>query len=189
MHILGNKDSKIYLYKVQHNKKEYIETWKKELPEGIEYHCRKRISSDKYIFLQNSRPVDEETVCYDESQTKTMELDIQGEIIDSSNHEVFHQQGTRGKKDWQIIVHKCGMGEISTSGVLASALHNLHLDQHRTLKPPSPHRWDSVLSVCRTELMYVTVECCTKTMDIFDEYGREYYALKLYFIAEISIRQ
>ena len=174
---------------MQHNEKEYIETWKKELPDGMEYHCHKGISSDEYIFLQNSRHVDEETVCYDESQTKTVELDIQGELIDSSNDEVFHQQGTRGKKDWQIIVHKFAMGEISTSGDLASALQNLHLDQRRTLKPPSPHRWGSVLSVCRTELIYATVECCTKTMDIFDEDGRKYYAMKLCSIAEISVRQ
>ena len=187
--ILGDWDSERYLYKMQHNGKGYIETWKKELPDGMKYDCNKGVSSDEYIFLQNIRPIDEKTVCYDNSVTKTTELYIQGELTDSISDEVFYKQGTLGKKNWQIIVHKPVMEGQSTSGGLASALQNLQLDRHRILKPPSAHRWGSRLSVCRMKLGYVVVEYFTSSMDIFDEDGRKSYALKLYFIAVISVRK
>ena len=183
--ILCDQDSERYLYKMQHNGKGYIETWKKELPDGMEHHCYKGISSDENIFLQNY--VDEKTVCYDKSLTKTTELYIQGRLIDSISDEVFYAQGTSWQTDWQIIVHKTVMEGKPTSGNLASALQTLQLGRHKTLKPPSPHEWDCRLSVCRVKLGYVVVECDTSSMDIFDEDGRKYYALKLYFITEISV--
>ena len=172
---------------MQHNGKKYIETWKKRLPGEMMYDCYKGISSDQYVFLQRSE--DEKTVCYDKSLTKTTELYIQGELIDIISDEVFYRQGAWGKRDWQIIVHNTVMEGKSTSSDLASALQNLQLVQHKILKPPSPHGWNKCLSVCRVKLCYVVVESNTKSMDIFDEDGRKYYALKLYYITEISVRK
>ena len=94
-------------------------------------------------------------MCYDNALTKTTELHIQGRLIDSISDEVFYAQGTAGKRDRQIIVHKTVMAGISTSSDLTSALQNLQLDQHKTLKPPSPHGWARWLSVCRVKLGYV----------------------------------
>ena len=183
--ILSDWDSERYLYKMLHNGNEYIETWKKELPDEMVCGCNKGVSSDEYIFLQNDR--NGKTVCYDKSLTKTTELYIQGRLIDSISDEVFYGQGTAGKRDRQIIVHKTVMEGKSTSGGLASALQYLQLDRHKTLKPPSPHKWGSALSVCRVKLSYLVVEWSNRSMDIFDEDGRKCYALKLYFITEISV--
>ena len=186
--ILSDGDSKRYLYKMQHNGEEYKETWKNELPDAVEYDCYIRISSEGCIFLQNKK--DKKILCYDESLTKLTELNLQGTLIDSINDEVFYRQGTWDEDDWQIIVYKTVMEGTSTSGVLASALQRLQLGQHRTLKPLSPHGWSHALSVCRTELGYVVVELSTRSMDIFDEDGRKYFALKsIYFIAERSVRK
>ena len=185
--ILGDRDSKRYLHKIQHNDKKYIETWEKKLPDGMKYNCNKAVSSDAYIFLQKNK--DTNTVCYDESLTKRTELQIQGALIGSISDEVFYAQGILWQTDWQITVHKTVMEGISTSGVLASALQKLQLGEHRTLKPPSPHGWGRWLSVCGMKLGYVVVELHTRSMDIFDEDGRNYFALKLYQIAENSVRK
>ena len=183
--ILGDWDSERYLHKMQHNGDDYQETWRKKLPDGMEYHCYKGMSSAGCIFLQNDK--DEKTVCYDASLTKLTELQVQSYLIDSSNDEVFYGQGTTGENDWQIIVHKTVMEGTSTSGGLASALQKLQLEQHRTLKPPSLHGWRSALSVCRTQQRYVVVELRTRSMDIFDEDGRKYFPLKLYLITGSSV--
>ena len=193
--ILGYWDSKRYLYKIQLNGKEYIETWKKELPDGMEYDCYKGVSSDEYIFLQNNKDIyhqgddDEKTVWCDKSLTKRTILNIRGVLIDSTGDEVFFARGPLYRKGCRIIVHKTVMEGKSARGVLASALQKLQLDQHRTLKPPSPHGWRRDLSLCRTQLGYVVVESYTLSMDIFDDNGRKYYELKLYFITEISVRK
>ena len=184
--ILGDSDSNEYLFKMQHNGKKYIETWKKRLPDEMAYNCCKGISSDQYIFLQRSK--DEKTVCYDKSLTKTTELNLQGELIDSISDEVFYAQETRFQSDW-LIVHKTVMEGKSTSSDLASALQNLQLVQHKTLRPPSPHGWNSCLFVCRMKFSYVVVTHITRSMDIFDEDGRKHYSLKLYYITEISVRK
>ena len=169
--ILSDDDSQRYLYKMQHNGDDYQETWRKELPDGMEYHCFKEMSSAGCIFLQNNQ--DKKTVCYDASLTKLTELQVQGYLIDSISDEVFYRQGTAWGNDWQIIVHKTVMQGTSTSGVLASALQQLQLGQHRTLKPPSPRGWYDALSVCRTQQRYVVVETYTRSMDIFDQDGRK----------------
>ena len=176
--ILGAYDSSRILHKMQHNGKTYIETWKKELRDGMKYNCYKEVSSDAYIFLQNN--MNEKTVCCDKSLTKKSELHVQGILIDSTSEEVFYAQGTWGEKNWEIIVHKTVMRGISTSGVLATVLQKLKLGEHRTLKPPSPHEWGGDLSVCRMKHGYVVVERNTRSMDIFDEDGRNYFAPKLY---------
>ena len=184
--ILGDRDSERYLCKMQHNGDDYQETWKKGLPDGMVYHCYKEMSSAGCIFLQNYK--DEKTVCYDASLTKLTELQVQGALIGISKNEVFYAQGTVWDiNDWQIIVYKTVMEGTSTSGVLASALQKLHLGQHRTLKPPSPHGWHGALFVCRTQQGYVVVEYITGSMDIFDQIGRKYFTLKLYLITEISV--
>ena len=169
---------------MEHNGEKYIETWKKRLPDGMKYDCSKGISSDQYVFLQTYSNVN--TVCYDKSLTKTVELFIQDELIDSIIDEVFYAQGTLG--DMQIIVHKTGMEVKSSSSDLASAVQNLQLGRQKILKPPSPHGWGGCLSVCRMKLGYAVVECNASSMDIFDEDGRKYYALKL-CITEISVRK
>ena len=151
----------------------------------MEYLYYKGMSSAGWIFLQNHK--DKKTVCYDASLTKLTELQLQGALMDSINDEVFYGQGTYGKNDWQIIVHKTVMEETSTSGGLASALQKLQLEQHRTLKPPSRHGWRGALSVCRTQQGYVVVEHGTRSMDIFEEDGRKYFTLKLYLITESSV--
>ena len=183
--MLGDWKSKRYLYKMQHDGNEYIETWKKELPDGMEYDCCKAMSGDGYIFLQKSD--DEKTVCCDESLTKTFVLNHKGLLVDSSKDEVFYIQ--LPSDDAKIIVHKTDMEGRSARGVLASALRKLQLGRNKTLKPPSPHRWDVSLSVCRPELGYVVVEFETSSMDRFDQDGTKYFAQKLYFISEISVRK
>ena len=187
--ILSNGYSERYLYKMQHDGNEYKETWKKELPDGMWYGCCKEMSSNGYIFLQNH--IDEKTVCYDESLTKTSVLNHKGVLVDSSKDEVFYRHGQLN--DSKIIVHKTDIEERSTRGVLASALRKLQLGRqkspHKTLKPPSPHRWQNSLSVCITEQGYVAVEFITSSMDIFDQDGRKYFAQKLYFISEIKVRK
>ena len=183
--ILSDYDSERHLYKMQHSSEEYQETWKKKVPEGMKFDCYKQMTSEGLIFLQNKK--DKKSVCCDASLTKLTVLQVQGELIDSINDEVFYRQGTG--RDWQITVHKPVMEGTSTSGVLASALQRLQLDHHRTLKPPSPHGWYSALSVCRTELGHVVVERNAKSMDIFDQEGRKYYALKIYFIIEHCVRK
>ena len=164
----GDKDSKRYLYKMQHEDNEYKETWKKEVPDGMKYYCNIAMSRNGYIFLQNDD--DEKTVCYDESLTKTSVLNHKGELVDSSKDEVFYRQ--ESLDDSKIIVHKTDNEGRSTRRVLASALQNLQLGRQKTLEPPSSHRWGWRLSVCITEQGYVVVESGTSSMDIFDQDGR-----------------
>ena len=185
--VLGNRDSRRYLHKMQHDGKEYKETWAKELRDGMEYHCYKQMSSQGYIFLQSGK--NETTVCYDESLTKNTELYLQGVVYDSISDEVFYAQ--EPLDDCKISVHKIVMEGTSASSFPASAPQKLQLGPHRIkkLKPPSPHAWQWALSVCKTMVGYVVVESNTSSMDIFDQDGRKYFALKLNFIVAISVKK
>ena len=187
--ILGDEDSERCLYKMAHNGQEYTETWKKQLPFGMEYNCLKETSKNRDLFLQINKYKD--AVCYDESLTKQTELYRQGELLDCINEEVFYARGNLGKNDNTIIVYRMVIEGKSNSGFVASALQKLQLglprtlrlDLHRTLEPPSSHHgWSSALSVCRTDRGYVVVESDTRSMDIFDLDGRKYFGFKIYFI-------
>ena len=181
---------------MQHNGNDYTEIWKTEFPDGIKSDCFKEVSSDGFIFLQKSdncisaENKNNKTVCYvdyEDSLIERRELHIQGSLIDSASEELFYAHSTWGEKDNKIIVHKTAMA--SYGGFIAAVLQELKLGQHRTLKPQSPHGWGTGLSVCRTdlELAYVVVESRTRSMDISDKNGMTHYALKLYFITEISV--
>ena len=175
--------------------KAYKETWKKELPDKMRYNCLKGISREGDLFLQND--LDGKTVCYDGSLTKRAVLHPGGICLDSIDEDVFYGQGTWHGSDFKIVVHKTVEGGKSTSGVLASASQRqqlspnrkMQLEEHQTLEPPSPYRWKSALSVCRTELGDVVVDFDTRSMEMYDQDGRKYFALKIHFITEISIRK
>ena len=192
--ILG-RDSDRCLVKMEYNVEEYKETWQKTVPDGIRCNCAKGISDNGTIFLQNNR--DKETLCYDEFLTNQNILHNKGILIDTVNEEVFYTKGSLLTGDYKIIVHKTVMERKSSGGFLATALQKFQLGEHRTrtldkpktLKPSSPNGWKWAHSLCRTETGSAVVETKTSSMDIFDNYGRIYFPLTIYFPTEISVRK
>ena len=175
--ILGDMYSCRYLHKLQHNGTEYIETWKKGLPDGMMDYCYKRLARDGCIFLQNG--TEKNTVCCDKSLTKRTELHIQGELIDSISDELFYGQRTLGKQNWEIIVHKLLWREYLP--VVIWQLYYTNCSWANIgLKPPSPHGWCGFLSVCRTEFGYVVVEWDTRSWTYLMKMVDIFFSLKLY---------
>ena len=146
--ILSDADSLRNFYKMECTGKEYKETWKKELPDGIDCYSSKGISNNGTIFLRRRRADKRETVCYDKYLNELTVLHHKGGLIDCINEELFYQQGTKRhtwndiddsdndygtKYDFEIFVYKTDL----KGGFLSSVLRKLRLGQRCvTLRPP-----------------------------------------------------
>ena len=137
----------IHLYR--HDGRKYSLVGKIPLPDDVSMHCCKAISGTT-IFVQGY--TDDPTHQYDST-----DLHQQGTL---------HHKGTlRGVLHPNTLVY----GQKRAYDDWIVALHQP--DGKVILKPPGARKWDSALSVCRTEEYFVVVEMWTKSMDVFSLQG------------------
>ena len=158
------------LYKYETNGKCYTQKWAKTIPGEIhdsKFVCDICINSRGELFLKSRKDKNTPTICYNHNLQKKYSVNHKGELIDSTDGEIFYLEEC-GDYQYKIeVVRQADHCAGPTSRKAAS--HKEDLSQTLALL----HQWKGFCapSVCRGQQYYVVVEYWDRALDVFDLKG------------------
>ena len=120
------------------------------LPDGVDSSCNKAVSS-MYVYIQ-AKQDDAPTYRYNTKLHLLGEMEYRGQLCDVLWPDVLVYQQKTAYDDYALTLYD-------------------EDDDPLILKPPGDRKWNSQLSVCKTNQHIIVVEAETQSLDVFTDEG------------------